>query len=201
MAHKSCFWTFFIAWIVLACLSAEVIYFQACCIRFILIYQIYFYYYHTSTSYILSIHFFNFLSSVFSYHPSYPFLSLFTCSIFIFIPDTCRDNIKMSASRQTKKTPNFFFFFLISPLYSHLPFHIRRFSSGTACGRVLTWILANQRPWKVQVQWRTVISVSRSGYLICRLQDYPIVKIWNTSCMAVLIRFSLCFAMKMLIIW
>lgn len=28
------------------------------------------------------------------------------------------------------------FFFLISPLYSHLPFHIRRFSSGTACGRV-----------------------------------------------------------------
>lgn len=200
MAHKSCFWTFFIAWIFLACLSAEVIYFQACCIRFILIYQIFF---------IIIIHphhiFYLFIFSTschlfFSYHSSYPFLSLFTCSIFIFIPDTCRDNIKMSASRQTKKTPNFIFFFLF---HLFIPIFLSTFDASHQAPRVgvSTWILANQRPRKVQVQWRTVISVSRSGYLICRLQDYPIVKIWNTSCMAVLIRFSLCFAMKMLIIW
>lgn len=133
MAHKSCFWTFFIAWIFLACLSAEVIYFQACCIRFILIYHIYFYYYHTFTSYVLSIHFFNFLSSVFSYHSSYPFLSLFTCSIFIFIPDTCRDNIKMSASRQTKKTPNFFFFFLF---HLFIPIFLSTFDASHQAPRV-----------------------------------------------------------------
>lgn len=129
MAHKSCFWTFFIAWIFLACLSAEVIYFQACCIRFILIYQIFLNYYHTSTSYILSIHFFNFLSSVFfSYHSSYPFLSLFTCSFFISIPDTCRNNIKMSASRQTKKTPNFFFFFFLFHLF--IPIFLSTFDAS-----------------------------------------------------------------------
>lgn len=68
MAHKSCFWTFFIAWIFLACLSAEVIYFQACCIRFILIYQIFFF--------IIIIH---------PHHIFYLFIFSTSCHLFFLI--------------------------------------------------------------------------------------------------------------------
>lgn len=128
--------------------------------------------------------------------PSFLCLVALSSSSFLTLAEIISKCLQV-VRRRRHRISFFFLFHLFIPIF------LSTFDASHQAPRVgvSTWILANQRPRKVQVQWRTVISVSRSGYLICRLQDYPIVKIWNTSCMAVLIRFSLCFAMKMLIIW
>lgn len=80
-------------------------------------------------------------------------LPLFTFYLFIFIPDTRRYIIKQSASHHHQKKTNFFFF--IFHLFLIIPIFLSTFNTShqaAACGRVLTWILANQRPRKVQVQ-------------------------------------------------
>lgn len=129
--------------------------------------------------------------------PSFLCLLALSSSSFLTLAEIISKCLQVVRRRRHRISFFFFLFHLFIPIF------LSTFDASHQAPRVgvSTWILANQGPRKVQVQWRTVISVSRSGYLICRLQDYPIVKIWNTSCMAVLIRFSLCFAMKMLIIW